>query len=166
MANRRMYTDEERARAHAALVINDGNIARAARETGLPESSIRDWKKKWEKEGVPAEIQAYAAGEANVFVIKAQEVRDEALTRLHEKLPDARVGELTTVIGVLDDKISRARMLEKPPPPESSKIDARAAGELLAGFVAEAINQSEERRSAVHQQATENTPKPALPATT
>ena len=41
---RRRYTDDDRATALAVLDSNNGNIARTARETGISQSTLRDWR--------------------------------------------------------------------------------------------------------------------------
>lgn len=162
---RRFYSDEDKARGYTALTVHDGNISRAARETGISESTLRDWRKAWEAEGVPKEIADKAAVEADDFIVRASSLRDTAMETARSKIPEAKVGELTTLIGVLDDKIYRARTLKKNPGDDGPKqIDARAAGELLAGFVQEAMRSAEERQRSVT--GAENTPERALPATT
>ncbi|HEX7002181.1 MAG TPA: transposase [Trueperaceae bacterium] len=44
MRKRRRYTDNDRATALAVLDSNGGNIARTARETGISQSTLRDWR--------------------------------------------------------------------------------------------------------------------------
>ena len=109
MAGRTTYTDDELARLYVALTANEGNVKRTARDTGVPESTVRKWKNTWEAEGPPdiGKVEQ-AIGD---FTDAAERVRDKALLAIEEKIPGAKVGELTTLVGVLDDKITRARGL-------------------------------------------------------
>lgn len=164
--SKRIYSDEDKARVYTSLTVHEGNVSRTARDTGVAESTVRDWKKTWEADGVPQEIAVQAAAEADAFITKASTIRDEALDRARALIPGStKIAELTTLAGVLDDKIYRAKTLRPSGQDDGPKqIDARAAGELLAGFVGEAIRQSEERARSQH--GAENTSQPALPAPT
>lgn len=169
---RKEYSDEERSLALLALQTNDWQVRPAARETGIPASTLRDWKKEWQTEGTTAEIDVIVDAQATAFVEKATKIRDKALDRIEAILNDdesnPKLTELNAIAGTLDDKIVRARALrrndagfEKP-----EQIDARAAGQLLAGFVQEALQMGRERQQAVTQAAKNKSDKPALPAQT
>jgi len=108
---RRVYTDDDKAQGLLHLTLTDGNVKRAARDSGFPETTIRRWKSEWEREGVPAPIQLRAEQDAGDFTDEAVVVRDMALKQIKVKIPDAKVSELITTVGVLDDKIMRARGL-------------------------------------------------------
>ena len=45
MAARRQYSDVQKAEALAALKANAGNVKRTARELGIPEGTVTDWKR-------------------------------------------------------------------------------------------------------------------------
>lgn len=109
MAGRTTYTDDELARLYVALTANEGNVKRTARDTGVPESTVRKYRDQWEREGPPhvGDVESAVAD----FTTNAERVRDKALLAIEEKIPGAKVGELTTLVGVLDDKIQRARGL-------------------------------------------------------
>jgi transposase-like protein len=110
---KREYTDDDRAAVFLALTVNDGNVKRTARETGVPENTVRDWKTRWAKDGVPPEIEALAVGVAHEFADAAEGVRDKALRLLDGKLADMSGRDLAWVVGVLTDKVMRARGLDK-----------------------------------------------------
>jgi len=111
--SRATYTPAEEARVYVVLTTNDGNVKRTARDTGVPESTVSRWKKKWAQEGPPTtEEVERAVGE---FLDEAVELRGMALQALRKKVElllqnpkDVKVAELTTLMGVLDDKITRA----------------------------------------------------------
>lgn len=104
-----MYTDADRARVYVVLTTNEGNVKRTARETGVPENTVRRWKKEWQQNGPPSlDDVEEAAGD---FLAEAERVRWKALMALDGKIEQAKPSELITVIGVLDDKIARAKGL-------------------------------------------------------
>jgi transposase-like protein len=109
VAGRTTYTDDELARLYVALTANEGNVKRTARDTGVPESTVRKYRDQWEREGPPNVGEVEAA--VTDFTADAERVRNKALASIEEKIPGAKVGELTTLVGVLDDKIQRARGL-------------------------------------------------------
>lgn len=106
---RTTYSDEDLARLYVSLTANEGNVKRTARDTGIPESTVRSWKQKWETDGPPSYGEVEVA--VSDFTTDAERVRNKALASIEEKIPGAKVGELTTLVGVLDDKIMRARGL-------------------------------------------------------
>jgi len=53
MAEQRQYTEADKATALALLAANGGNVFRAAKELGIPESTLRKWKNG---EGVNAAV--------------------------------------------------------------------------------------------------------------
>lgn len=129
--SRKTYTDEDKAHVLFTLTTNDGNIKKTARETSVPEATIRRWRDEWDRKGVPEPILASATTEANGFIQEAEVVRSEALRILRAKLPTAKPGELNAIVGTLDDKITRAKGLptqrvqhdhELPPPAEQRAL--------------------------------------------
>ena len=121
--SRATYTEADRARVYVALITNspDGtlpnaNVKRTARDTTVPENTVRSWKKMWIENGPPSQEEVEVA--AGAFLDEAVELRGEALqaVRLKVKLllkdpSKVKVAEMTTLIGVLDDKITRAQGL-------------------------------------------------------
>lgn len=112
MAGRPTYDDKFKATAFALLETNDGNVKRTARDLGIPISTLRRWKDQWETgKALPAaEDIIQATGD---FLQDAERVRDLSLTVLETKLRQGQgtVAQVATVLGVLDDKISRAKGL-------------------------------------------------------
>lgn len=159
------------ARAYVVLAANDGLIKRTARELSLPESTLRRWRDEWEKSGPPAteEVEA-AAGE---FIDRAISVRDDALEVISMKLKllkqspkDAKLAELSTVFGVLQDKIDRATGLGQKhqvdvnhhlPPAEELRA---LMGEFISGSIQAAEKRAEE---IVDAEIVEQAPRALLP---
>lgn len=121
--SRASYTEADKSRVYVALITNaeDGtlgtaNVKRTARDTGVPENTVRRWKKEWIENGPPSDEEVErAVGE---FLDEAVELRGLALQALRKKVDlllknpkDVKVAELTTLMGVLDDKITRAQGL-------------------------------------------------------
>lgn len=166
MAGRRTYTDDDRARVHTLLTVNDGNVDRTARESNVPPATVRLWKQKWQKEGPPDTVVEKAVEDATNFVNQAMGTRFEAIVLLRAKLPDASARDLATIVGILDDKITRARGLATGrvehvhntpalPPPEE-------LGQILGDYLQRAVGAAR-RRDAVVIDAEEPAQK-ALPA--
>lgn len=112
--SRRIYTAEDRANVKLALEINKGNIKATHRDTGVPYMTIKSWKDRWEKEGVPATVSDALPLVTAEFVDEAVQVRDGALLKIKELLPQARIQDLrslATLIGILDDKVRLAQGL-------------------------------------------------------
>lgn len=129
------YTDEDKASIFVALSANDGNVKRTARETGLPVSTVRRWRDEWESGEEPSlEAVEVAVGD---FLEQAVTTRDLALQVLKEKVPDAKPGELVNIIGMLDDKITRAKGLaDRRVEHVHSLPSAEEIREALSGFAA------------------------------
>lgn len=164
---RTTYTDEELARLYVALVTNEGNVKRTARDTGIPESTVRSWKNKWETEG-PPDIGAVEDAVTD-FTADAERVRNKALLAIEGKIDTAKVGELTTLVGVLDDKIQRAKGLaigrvehvHTLPPADQIR---EALGAVLDGALAIASKREGEIVDAEIIAVEEQAPRKALPA--
>lgn len=110
---RREYSSEDKARAYVVLQTNEGNLKRTARDTGIPEPTIRRWRNEWESGGPPSlELVEAAVVE---HVTAQEEVRDLSLQRIKERLQSedkkeqGTLPQLATVYGILTDKIDRAR---------------------------------------------------------
>lgn len=145
---RSTYTEQDRAAVYAALAGNDNNVKRTARETGVPENTVRRWRDEWKKKGPPE-------GEALTEVVdkilsKIESAREQALDLLKQKMSDATPQQLATIFGILDDKYTRVKGLDKKtvdvhhhlPPAEELR-------ELMGGFVQGAIEAAQTRHSEV-----------------
>src|SRR5258708_4679542 len=101
----------------------------------IPENTIRRWREEWNSGTTPRGVEV-AAGD---FLEEAITSRDLALRTLKVKIPDAKPSELVSIIGMLDDKITRAKGLA------SSKVEhvhtlpsAEEVKEALSGFISAA----------------------------
>lgn len=157
----RSYTDEDRALVHTVLHANNGNVKRTARETNLPIATVRDWKNKWEREGLPAPVAEVLPAVQDAFVAKATRVRDKMITRLEEAVDQNKVGpkDLLVGVGVLTDKV---RLIEGKPTSRTENtglgaLPVEEVRELFAGF-AKGIVEAASQRAAIISSTTEEDP--------
>lgn len=169
MSGRRKYSDRQRARVYLALKLNEGNIGRSARDTGVPEQTVRDWKREWEKVEPEGLLQALDEV-ADEMTDDAVRIRNLALVRLEQIIPDCKsVRELTVAIGVLDDKITRAKMVrvkDRPALAEGSQSPSELQaniGDWLVGALSQA---SVRRTEIVEAEVVDELPVMELPAPT
>lgn len=106
MSGRATYSEDAKARVFAALAANDGNVKRTARDFGIPSSTIRRWRDRWEREQDLPSPEALEVA-TNDFLDEAKEVRNLAVAALKRKVPDANVSQLVATVGMLTDKIDR-----------------------------------------------------------
>lgn len=147
MAGRATYTEQDEIRVYVALTANSGNIKRTARETGIPESTVRNFKKKFET-NPPSQELVTVEVESGDYVSELEQARNEALASLRKKIPTMQGSQLGVVFGILEDKLTRARGLatertehvHKLPSPEEIAL----AGQMLAQGALEAAKQRQQ----------------------
>lgn len=108
------YNDEDKAKVYVALVGNDGNLRRTARETGISVPTLSKWKKDWDENGLPESIAGKVPKEVDAFVSKAEEVIELGLARAKQLIPElgpTQFAAIGTMIGILSDKVARAKGL-------------------------------------------------------
>lgn len=146
----RRFTDDDKARVYATLAANGGNVKRTSRECDVPPATIRRWRGQWDRQGPPPDANVTKA--VTEFLDEAVSVRNLALTKLREKIEcgDVKASELITALGVLDDKITRAKGLPTSKVEHSSALPSREdLKELMQGFVAGAIEAAERRHGEI-----------------
>lgn len=151
---RRNYDDQDKAAVYVALTVNENNVTRTSRDTGVPPATIRDWRKEWETGGVPPEVMALTETVASDFVTAAERVRDLALEHLEQSIRtgDLKSEKLITVVGVLEDKIrlgkglatSRSETVHKMPAPDELR-------ETLGTYIQEALEKTQQREEEIKQ---------------
>lgn len=163
MARPSTYSAEDKARVQVALQANDGNVKRTARQTQVPEQTVRNWKQEWERKGTSVEISAALPAIQDDFIQEAIDLRAKAAALLGMKLDagEAKVGELNAVIGTLTEKIlllsgaatSRTESINTGPSPEEF-------GRALAGFLDAAVTAQEQRNAEIIEAEYEEQPEP------
>lgn len=146
---RRLYTDHDKARVYAQLVINDGNTYRTSKDTGIPNNTIRDWVKLWEAEGPPAAIEMEATAELESYIAEAEDTRMLTLRQIKQLVPQAGVkelGALNAIQGTLTDKIDRAKgMVMNKTEVRHELPDPAKAASFMAQFLAATLDMAKER---------------------
>ena len=108
MSRRVEWSDDDRAAAYVNWVANEKNVRKTARECGIGHTTLAYWAKDWEKNGPPPKIDDKIANTAYEFIHHANSVREQAMRKLEELIPEAEVRQLSaiaTVVGIMDDKI-------------------------------------------------------------
>lgn len=152
MAGTSKYTEGDKARVFVTLTANEGNIKRTARDTGIPEQTIRNWKNEWAEN--PPELTDAQINEAMEFVSRAETIRDSALEALARKIQkdELKGSELITAIGVLDDKITRAKGLATGRVEHTHTLpSAEEVRDLLKGAMQGAIEAAQQRQDEILQ---------------
>lgn len=159
---KRTYSDEQRANVYFALQVNNDNIARTSRDTGVPEATVRDWRATWERDGVPPEVLNVSENIATDFVEAAEEVRDLALDELRRQIVagEVKAAQLIATVGVLEDKIRLGKGLATSRSETVHAVDPAAIRKELEAYVLDAINTEAEReQDIIDAEFEEITPK-------
>lgn len=158
---RRVYTETDQAFIAVCLQANAGNIRKTARETGVPVSTVRDFRDKWEAEGYPEPVEGELPAVRRTFIEDAKEVRQLMIERLREKVERGEVTARDLISGIkeLTDKInvmegmatSRTEVVQSLP-------DARELAAELAAFIDRTVDDAVERANAIDADWEEDQP--------
>lgn len=163
MAGRASYSEQDKARVYLALTANSGNVKRTARETGVPESTVRNFKHEFE-DNPPDTAVVQAELESGDYVTQLETLRNELAVALRKKIPDMTGNQLAVSYGIIDDKLTRARGLATERTEHvhtlPSAEELALAGQMLATGAIEAAKQRQEELA----QAEVRREQPALPA--
>lgn len=166
---KRVYTDDDKGTVYAALQVYDGNVKRTSRSTGIPEQTVRDWKKLWEKEGPSQEIVVASTQPRDDFVEKATRLRDKAMAEIERALDahELKGQPLINAAGMLHDKITLAKGGVTQRTETTQAVDPEAIGAALMGMVQGAISAAQQRaEEIVDADFEEQTPAGELPPAT
>lgn len=153
MSKRTEWTDEDKAAAYVIWVSNDKNIRATARQCGIGHTTIAYWVKQWEKDGPPERLDDKIRANAYEFVHHASSVREQAMKKLEELIPEAEIkqlGTLATVVGIMDDKIRLAQGLATKRTETVHTLPTKEEmKELMGGFADSLVSAAEDRASEV-----------------
>lgn len=96
------YTDADRAAALAVLQANGGNVARTARETGVPRITLLGWARDVDRQSRTADVIERKRFDLAEVVERELESIFQAM---ETKRADASYRELATAAGILIDKL-------------------------------------------------------------
>jgi transposase-like protein len=147
------WSDKDRAAAYVIWVANEKNTRRTARDTGVPHGTLRHWVKEWQEHGPPEQVMEEIDAQVYEFVHHANRVRESAMRKLEELIPQAEVKQLSaiaTVVGIMDDKIrlasglatKRTETVHTLPSKEDMK-------ELMSGFAEGLVGAAESRAAEI-----------------
>lgn len=105
------WSDEDKAAAYVLWITNDKNVRKTCRDANIPHSTFRYWVQEWEENGPPDDVLEKLPEQVYEFVHHANRVRETAMKKLEELIPEAEVKQLSaiaTVVGIMDDKIRLA----------------------------------------------------------
>lgn len=166
MARGRAYDESDRASVFLALQVNKGNVARTHRDTGVPEQTIRDWKKQFETDGPPnLELVEEIRGD---FLDSAERVRDKLIQSYEKALDGGKINpdKMPVHIGILTDKIQLLRGMATSRSEQSVALPSADQMRELAGGVfnamLEAVSKQDERSQDIIEaeySEVENNPK-------
>jgi transposase-like protein len=149
LASRIEWTDDAKAQIYVQWVTNNKNTRKTSREFNVPHGTLRYWVKEWEANGPPPEIENKISDAAYEFVNHANRVREQAMLKLEELIPDAEVkqlGTLATVVGIMDDKIRLASGLATKRTENTYVLPSKTeVKELMGAFVEGIVNAAEDR---------------------
>ncbi len=152
MSKRIEWTDDARAAVYVQWIANEKNIQRTARDVGMGVSTLAYWVKGWKKDGPPPGIDGKISSAAYEFVNHASRVREDAMKKLEELIPQAEVRQLSaiaTVVGIMDDKIRLASGLATRRTENTYTLPSKAEMKELMGSFVDTLITSAEDRSAV-----------------
>ncbi len=149
MASRTEWSDDAKAQIYVQWIANNRNVRKTSREFGVPHSTLRHWVKEWEESGPPEEIEDKIANEAYEFVHHANRVREQAMLKLEELIPQAESKQLSaiaTVVGIMDDKIRLASGLATKRTENTYVLPSKKdVQELMGAFVEGIVGAAEDR---------------------
>lgn len=106
------YTNEDQVTAFVTLHLNEGNLNKTARAVGMPLTTLVFWKKRWDTEGFDDGNTALAVQISHGHVQQATTIRNLAMKRAMEIIPDStNLAQLSGIIKTMDEQIRLAHGL-------------------------------------------------------
>lgn len=154
---------------YLALQVNEGNVARTHRDTGVPEQTVRDWKAQFEKDG-PPDLDVVAEIHHD-FLETAERVRDKLIERYEQALDSGKINpdKMPIHIGILTDKVQLLKGMATSRSEGTVALPSAEQMKELAGGVftamLEAVSKQDERSTDIIEgdyEVVENKPKALL----
>ena len=109
MKARRSYSDEQKALALAGLDANAGNVARTARQLGLPRKTLDQWAKG----RVPPGVANLRHQKKEALADRLEELAGRLLDAMPGKIAGASLIQLAVAVGIIIDKMVMLRQTAK-----------------------------------------------------
>ena len=100
--SKRSYSDNQKAAALLTLETNGGNVARTARETGIPRKTIEEWSKG---QGVTNDVAEIRRENRPDLLALLKDELYAVMELMPEKRANADYKDLARTMGILVDKI-------------------------------------------------------------
>jgi transposase-like protein len=147
--NNVQWSAQDKAAAYVLWISNEKNVRKTARECNIPHGTFRYWVREWEENGPPSEVLDEIPAQQYEFVHHANRVRESAMNKLEELIPEAEVKQLSaiaTVVGIMDDKIRLASGLATKRTENTYVLPSKTeVKELMGAFVEGIVNAAEDR---------------------
>ena len=157
------WSDKDRAAAYVIWIANDKNTRRTARDTSVPHGTLRHWVSEWNENGPPEQVMEEMSAQVYEFVHHANRVRESAMRKLEELIPQAEVKQLSaiaTVVGIMDDKIRLASGLATKRTETVHTLPSREEmKELMSGFAEGLVEAAEARTGEIIEVEAEEQPE-------
>ncbi len=170
MARKRKYLESDRAAVYLALQVNKGNVARTAKETNVPETTVREWKKQFVTD--PPDLEVTEAVLTD-FTTAAERVRDKLIQSYEAALDAGKVSpdKMPVHIGIFVDKVQLLKGLATSRQEQLNGLpSAEQVRELATGVfdaMRTALVNAEQREAIIDGEFTEVVEQPTgLPAPT
>jgi transposase-like protein len=99
---RRRYSDTDQAHILAALAANGGNVARTARQVGVPRGTLQQWGRR---RGVPPDVAQLAHQKKAALADRLEAIAYQLLDAMSGKAAGASLLDLARALGILVDKL-------------------------------------------------------------
>jgi transposase-like protein len=162
---KRTYTDKDKATVWAMLTANEGNVSRTVRETGVPASTIREWRDEWKDN--PPDWSEEDLAPVHEFVEKAETVRDYILNQYFDAVQrgEVKAEKLPVHIAIFDDKIRLHKgMATSRNETVTTLPKAEELRELFAGFASAVSEAARKREEIIEAEWSEQSDKELPPA--
>ena len=101
MKGRRSYSDEQKAEALAGLDANAGNVARTARQLGLPRKTLDQWAKGL----VHPDVANLRQQKKEALAVRLEVLAGQLLDAMPGKIAGASLIQIAVALGIVIDKM-------------------------------------------------------------
>lgn len=142
---RRQYSDNDKATALAALDANGGNVSKTARQLGIPNTTLTEWR-----DGrIHDDVTVLRKRKKEELVGRLVEIAHLLIDAMPDKIKDANLQQSATTLGITIEKIQ----LLDGSPTERTEVTDNLSDDERASRIATILDRARTRRD---QQATSN----------
>lgn len=143
------YSPEDEVLTYIAYQLEGHNASAASKATGVPADTIRRWVVRWNREGFEPGESAYVDKTVKGFIGKATKIRDMALARMEQAIPETKnVAQLMIVVDKLNAQV-RLASGQATSIVENREIDVAEITSVLAKYLEDTASSTIERHNIV-----------------